>query len=97
MALRQKEKDLQRDILNGVALYGDNLTVLDIVQKYVSQKQGVRETTKKGYQTVINTLKQDLFDTLRIDKVKPSDAKSWLIKLQKMRAKATVQSIQSEA
>lgn len=83
IALREKEKDLQRDILNGIALYGDNLTVLDIVQKYVSQKQGVRESTKRGYQTVINTIKNDVFGTVRIDKVKPSDAKAWLIYLQK--------------
>ncbi len=82
IALREKEKDLQRDILNGVALYGENLTVLDLVQKYVAQKQGVRESTKQGYQTVINTLKNDVFSTVRIDKVKPSDAKTWLIMLQ---------------
>ncbi len=56
--------------------------MLSLVEKYVSLKIGVRHNTKAGYKTVINILKKDPFGDKRIDKVKLSDAKAWLIKLQ---------------
>ena len=61
---------------------GGNYTVLSLVEKYVSLKTGVRHNTKAGYKTVINVLKKDVFGSKLIDKVKLSDAKAWLIKLQ---------------
>ena len=42
----------------------------------------MKPTTKAGYGTVINLLKEDSFGAKRIDKVRLSDAKGWLIKLQ---------------
>ena len=62
---------------------GGKMTVTDLVEKYVSLKTGVRPTTAAGYRTVINTLKKEEFGSRRIDKVKLSDAKAWLIQLQK--------------
>ena len=62
---------------------GGNLTVLKLVEKYIDTKTGVRPTTQAGYNTVINVLKNDNFGKKRIDTVRISDAKTWLIKLQK--------------
>ena len=42
----------------------------------------MRPTTKAGYKTVINFLSKDPFGRKRIDTVRLSDAKCWLIKLQ---------------
>lgn len=50
----------------------------------MSLKTGVRHNTEAGYKTVINILKKDPFGSVRIDKVKLSDAKTWLIKLQQI-------------
>ena len=58
------------------------MTVLELVDKYTLQKKGVRYTTQVGYRTVINILKKDEFGSRRIDTVKLSDAKIWLIGLQ---------------
>ena len=63
---------------------GGNYTVLELVEKYVSLKTGVRHNTAAGYKTVINILKKEAFGKLRIDKVRLSDAKAWLIKLQQI-------------
>lgn len=63
---------------------GGNYTVLELVEKYVSLKTGVRHNTAVGYKTVINILKKEAFGKLRIDKVRLSDAKAWLIKLQQI-------------
>ena len=83
LSLREKEKQIEQDLFNQVVPNGGNLTVIQLVEKYVSLKTGVRQTTVTGYKTVINVLKKEPFGRIRIDKVKTSDAKSWLIKLQK--------------
>lgn len=82
-SLREKEREVQRDIYDGIVPNGGQLTVLELVQKYVLQKTGVRQSTRAGYKTVINILGKEDFGAKRIDKVKLSDAKGWLIKLQR--------------
>lgn len=63
------------------------MTVLELVERYVETRTGVRESTRAGYQTTINFLKKDSFGARRIDTVKISDAKLWLISLQKHQGK----------
>lgn len=58
------------------------MTVLQLTKKYILQKKGVRDSTRAGYKTVTNILEKEEFGAKRIDKVKLSDAKEWLIKLQ---------------
>lgn len=82
LSLREKEREIQRNIDDGIIPYGGQLTVTELVKKYTLQKTGVKESTRTGYKTVINILEKDDFGSKRIDKVKLSDAKEWLIKLQ---------------
>ncbi len=82
LSLREKEKRIQADLFDHIVTNGGNLTVLELVEKYTSLKTGVRPSTRAGYKTVINILKKEDFGRLRIDKVRQSDAKAWLIKLQ---------------
>ncbi len=58
------------------------MTVLELVKKYISQKTGVRHNTEANYKFVINIIAKEAFGKKWIDKVKLSDAKGWLIKLQ---------------
>ena len=83
-SLREKEKQIQADMFDRIASNGGNLTVIELVEKYVSLKTGVSHNTRAGYKTVINVLKKEDFGKLRIDKVRLSDAKAWLIKLQQV-------------
>lgn len=39
---------------------GGNLTVLELVEKYVATRTGVRNSTRAGYKTTINFLKKIL-------------------------------------
>ena len=84
MSLRDKIKLLNRDLNDGIVSQGGNLTVLELVKKYIGQKTGVRHNTEANYNFVINIIAKDEFGARRIDKVKLSDAKEWLIKLQKV-------------
>lgn len=83
ISLREKERMIQRDIFDGIVPNGGEMTVLQLVEKYVLQKTGVRHNTEAGYKTVINIITKESFGKQRIDKVKISDARAWLIKLQK--------------
>ena len=57
-------------------------------------KVNVRHNTKANYNFVLNILKKEAFAQVRIDKIKLSDAKAWLIKLQKDgRGYSTIHSI----
>ena len=82
-SLREKEKLIAADLFDQIVPEGGKMTVIALVEKYVSLKTGVRPTTEAGYKTVINILKKEDFGRKRIDKVKISDAKEWLIQLQK--------------
>ena len=57
---------------------------MELVEKYTSLKTGVRHNTASGYRTVLNILKKEDFSRQRIDQVRLSDAKAWLIKLQQV-------------
>lgn len=82
LSLREMERQIQQDLFDHIVTNGGNYTVLELVEKYISTKVAVRQTTSKGYGTVINILKKDPFGRKRIDTVRTSDAKCWLIKLQ---------------
>lgn len=82
IALRDQIAKLNKVQSQGIAYHGGGMTVLELVDKYTLQKKGVRYTTQVGYRTVINILKKDEFGSRRIDTVKLSDAKIWLIGLQ---------------
>ena len=84
LSLREKEKQIEADLFDHIVTNGGNYTVLELVEKYVSLKTGVRHNTVAGYKTVINVLKKEAFGKQPIDKVHLSDAKAWLIKLQQV-------------
>ena len=84
LSLREKEKQIQADLFDHIVTRGGNYTVVELVEKYTSLKTGVGHNPKAGYKTVINILNREAFGKQRIDKVRLSDAKAWLIKLQQV-------------
>ena len=83
LCLRDKEKLIKKDKDDQIVPNGGEMTVLELVKKYVNQKTGVRHNTEANYNFVINVIKKESFGSKRIDKVKLSDAKEWLIKMQR--------------
>lgn len=83
ISLREKEKAILKDLDDKIVPRGGEMTVLELVRKYILQKTGVRHNTEANYNFVLNIIKKEDFGAKRIDKVKLSDAKIWLIKLQK--------------
>lgn len=83
LSIREKEKQVEDSIRNGTAYRAGNVTVLELVERYTGLRRDVRPTTLNGYKTVINVLKNDPFGKENIADIKVSDAKEWLIGLQK--------------
>lgn len=83
LSLREKEKQVEHDLFDHIVANGGNLTVLELVEKYISLKTGVRHNTEANYKFVTNIIAKEDFGKKRIDRVHLSDAKAWLIKLQK--------------
>lgn len=84
ISLREKIKQIQKDLNSNITPDGGNFTVLELVEKYISQKTGVRHNTRANYNFVVNVIKKEAFGQKRIDKIKVSDAKEWLIKMQQI-------------
>lgn len=82
ISLREKEKVIEKALSDAVSTNGGDITVLELVQRYISQKRGVKHNTQANYNFVINVIKKEEFGAKRIDTIKLSDAKAWLIKLQ---------------
>lgn len=81
--LRQKEKEIQKQIDDGIDYEAGQITVIELLEKYISLKKGVRYNTKVGYQFVLNLVKKEDFGYRKISTIKVSDAKLWFAKLQK--------------
>lgn len=84
ISLREKIKQIQNEVNSNITPDGGNFTVLELVEKYISQKTGVRHNIRSNYNFVVNVIKKEAFGQKRIDKIKVSDAKEWLIKMQQI-------------
>lgn len=82
LSLREKEKLIGYDLDNQLDPLGKNITVNELVERYLSTKTGAKSNTKTNYGFVKNLLKNQAFGDYKISKVKTSDAKLFLIKLQ---------------
>ena len=60
LSLREKERQIQADLFDHIVTKGGNYTVLELVEKYLSVKTGVRPNTKAGYKTVTNMAKSGM-------------------------------------
>ena len=80
--LRKKAKEALKKAEKGLPPDAEKTTVMELVERYISLKKGVRHNTKTGYNFVLGVLKKEDFAQRKIGEVKLSDAKKWLIKLQ---------------
>ena len=82
LSLRELEKQIGYDLDSQLDPVGKNITVSELVERYIRTKTGVRDSTRAGYRTVQRTLEKEPFGEKKISQVKVSDAKLFLIKLQ---------------
>lgn len=86
ISLREKEKEIQRDLDDGIDTIGKKMTVCQLYAKYTRHRGNVKHNTKKGRDQFMKLLSEDKLGATAIDCVKMSDAKEWALR---MREKGT--------
>ena len=79
--LREKEKTIQKQLDDGIDYAAGKITVIALLERYISLKQGVRYNTKVGYNFVLNLVKKEDLGYRQIRDIKVSDAQQWIMKL----------------
>lgn len=82
LSLRELEKQIGYDLDTLCDPSNKNMTVYELVERYLATKTGVKYSTKSNYDFVKNLLAKEPFSSNKIGSVKTSGAKLFLIKLQ---------------
>ena len=82
LSLRELEKQIGYHLDSKLDPLGRNITVEELINRYLATKTGVKPNTQMNYNFVRNLMKNEPFSRKKISEVKVSDAKLFLIKLQ---------------
>ena len=82
LSLREKVRQIQQDIADGIDPIGKKMTVCQLYAKYIRQRGNVKRGTKKSRQQLMKLLSDDKLGAASIDSVKLSDAKEWALRMQ---------------
>lgn len=78
LSLREKIKNLSKDIDDGIRTCDSKITVSQMVEKYLSTKAGLATSTKNNYLHMLErNIRPTAFGQLQICKVKKSDVKKY--------------------
>lgn len=80
-SLREKIKEIEKKLRLEICC--EDITVCELVEKYLMTKTGVKHSTRTGYKFVQNILAKEPFGQRKIASIKTSDAKIFLINMQK--------------
>lgn len=79
--LREKEADIQRDIIDGINSKAGDMTVAELTDRYMKLHRELKKNSIRAYSSAVNKIHASEFGQRRIKSVKPSDAKGWLLSL----------------
>ena len=77
--LRKKEDELWRDLADGIDYAAGEMTVADLVDRYMNLKRGLKPNSLRSYNTAVKRIHADPFGQKAIKTVKLSDAKGWFV------------------
>ncbi len=81
ISLREKEKEIQKDLDDGIDPIGKKMTVCQLYAKVIKYRGNVRQNTKNGRKRLMTILEQDPIGGCSIDSIKMSDAKEWALRM----------------
>ena len=92
--LRQKEIQIQHDLLDGIDSTKGQISALALFAKYIELKQHLSQKTCEQYNTLYRMMGKESFMQRKVNSIKQSDAKLFIIKLHNDgRAYSTIQTI----
>ena len=81
ISLREKEKEIQKDLDDGIDTLGKKMTVCELYAKQIRHRANVRHGTKQGRKQLMRILEEDSLGACSIENVKLSDAKEWALRM----------------
>jgi len=84
ISLREKEKDIKKDLDDGIDTIGKKMTVCQLYAKQIRHRRNVKRNTKTGRKYLMKILQKDKLGAKSIDSVKLSDAKEWAIRMNEL-------------
>lgn len=93
-SLREKEAEINNLLDDDLDIDGAKLTLLEVVDEYLQYLYNRKELsyhTKKGYQLVVNTLRQYKLGYMEIGKIKPVHCENWLSDMKKKYRGSSIQ------
>ena len=80
-SLREKVKEIQKDLDDGIDPVGKKMTVCQLYEKHIRNRANVRHGTKQGRKQLMRILEEDAIGACSIENVKMSDAKEWALRM----------------
>lgn len=88
--LREQERQIQRDIEDGIDSRGGDLTLQQLFDMYMATKSNIRESTRIAYNIHWNAnIKTSLLSDMKISQIKQYHIKKWIADLKSKGAKAS--------
>ncbi|MFQ7291916.1 MAG: tyrosine-type recombinase/integrase [Monoglobales bacterium] len=81
LSLREKERELQKDLDDGIDTAGKKMTVCELYAMQIRHNGNVKPNTKTGRSYLLKIIKEDQLGGRSIDSVKMSDAKEWVLRM----------------
>ena len=81
ISLREKEKEIQKDLDDGIDPIGKKMTVCQLYAKQNRHRGNVRHNTVKNRERLMKLLESDPLGACPIESVKMSDAKEWALRM----------------
>ena len=66
---------------DGIDYTAGEITVVELIERYMNLKRGLKENSMRAYGTALNRIKEDPFGQRQIRQIRLSDAKSWFVDL----------------
>lgn len=80
-SLRELEKEIQKDLADGIDSIGKKMTLCQLYAKQNASRSNVKKTTTLQREQLMEILKRDKLGNRSIDSTKPSDAKEWAVRM----------------
>ena len=94
--LREKEKTIQRGFDDHIDYAAGEITLAQLVERYLSLKKNLRFHTRSEYKSLLNFIRSEDFCQRRIREIRASDMKAWVIEIHEQgKSYGTIQAIRS--
>lgn len=81
LSLREKEKEIQRDLDDGIDTAGKKMTVCELYAMQIRHNGNVKPNTVTSRNYLMKNISEDRLGSTAIENIKMADAKEWVLRM----------------